>query len=248
MRCFGQTMRTRVRFLTHATIKRTVVRNISYQTVVPPAHQYACPMSDPPALLELPLIAAQRGERADAARNRSALLNAAECLMRERGTDAITMDAVACAAGVGKGTLFRRFGDRAGLFHALLDESERRLQEGFIRGPAPLGPGSPPAERLIAFGHALLELTHARGDLLVAAEPAARGQRYRRPVYAAYRAHLAALLGEIVGREEAQYLADVLLGALAPDLVLHQSLVLGMSMAQLKNAWQHLVLRITHCP
>jgi AcrR family transcriptional regulator len=205
-------------------------------------------MPDPPALLELPLIAAQRGERADAARNRSALLNAAEHLMRERGANAITMDAVACTAGVGKGTLFRRFGDRAGLFHALLDESERRLQEGFIRGPAPLGPGCPPAERLIAFGHALLELTHARGDLLVAAEPSARGQRYHGPVYATYRAHLAALLGEIVSREEAQYLADVLLGALAPDLVLHQYRVLGMSVAQLKDAWQHLVLRIAHCP
>jgi AcrR family transcriptional regulator len=205
-------------------------------------------MSDPPALLELPLVAAQGGERADAARNRSALLNAAERLMRERGADAITMDAVACAAGVGKGTLFRRFGDRAGLFHALLDESERRLQEGFIRGPAPLGPGSPPAERLIAFGHALLELTHARGDLLLAAEPSTRGQRYHGPVYAAYRAHLAALLGEIVSREEAQYLADVLLGALTPDLVLHQYRVLGMSMEQLKDAWRQLVLRIAHCP
>jgi AcrR family transcriptional regulator len=204
-------------------------------------------MPDPPALLELPLIAAQRGERADAARNRSALLNAAERLMLESGVDAITMDAVTCAAGVGKGTLFRRFGDRAGLFHALLDESERRLQEGFIRGPAPLGPGSPPAERLIAFGHALLQLTHARGDLLLAAEPA-RGQRYHGPVYAAYRAHLAALLGEIVSREEAQYLADVLLGALAPDLVLHQYRALGMSVAQLKDAWQHLVLRIAQLP
>jgi AcrR family transcriptional regulator len=167
--------------------------------------------------------------------------------MLESGVDAITMDAVACAAGVGKGTLFRRFGDRAGLFHALLDESERRLQEGFIRGPAPLGPGSPPAERLIAFGHALLQLTRARGDLLLAAEPA-RGQRYHGPVYAAYRAHLAALLGEIVSREEAQYLADVLLGALAPDLVLHQYRALGMSVAQLKDAWQHLVLRIAQLP
>jgi AcrR family transcriptional regulator len=237
-----------VRFRHARYHKRTVVRESPYPTVALGEHQYACPMPNPPGLLELPVIAAQRSERADAARNRSALLNAAERLMGERGADAITMDAVACAAGVGKGTLFRRFGDRAGLFHALLDESERRLQEGFIRGPAPLGPGSPPAERLIAFGHALLELTHARGDLLLAAEPSARGQRYHGAVYAAYRAHLTALLAEIVSREEAQYLADVLLGALAPDLVLHQYRVLGMSVAQLKDAWQQLVLRIAHCP
>ena len=53
------------------------------------------------------------------------------------------MEAVACEAGVGKGTLFRRFGDRASLFHALIDDRERDFQEAFIRGPAPLGPGAP---------------------------------------------------------------------------------------------------------
>jgi AcrR family transcriptional regulator len=227
---------------------RTMVHKTFSPTDTLAKPQYSCSVPDAPVLLELPVIAAQRGERADAARNRSALLNAVESLMRERGADAITMDAVACAAGVGKGTLFRRFGDRAGLFHALLDESERQLQESFIRGPAPLGPGAPPAERLVAFGHALLELTHARGDLLLAAEPSIRGQRYHGPVYAAYRAHLAALLDEIVGREEAQYLADILLGALAPDLVLHQYGVLGMSVQQLKDAWQRLIARITQRP
>ena len=65
------------------------------------------------------------------------------------------MDAVAAEAGVGKGTLFRGFGDRAGLVLALLTEQERRLQEDVIRGPAPLGPGAPPVERLIAFGERL---------------------------------------------------------------------------------------------
>ena len=39
------------------------------------------------------------------------------------------MDAVAEAAGVGKGTLYRRFGDRNGLAYAILDEREREFQE-----------------------------------------------------------------------------------------------------------------------
>ena len=47
--------------------------------------------------------------RVDAARNREALLAAAQRLLRKCGPDGITMDAVACEAGVGKGTLFRRF-------------------------------------------------------------------------------------------------------------------------------------------
>jgi AcrR family transcriptional regulator len=152
------------------------------------------------------------------------------------------MDRLAFEAGVGKGTLFRRFGDRAGLFHALLDETERRLQEGFIRGPAPLGPGAPPADRLVAFGCALLALTAERGDLMLAAQPLERGVRYRGPVYAAYRAHVISLLHELrCPREE--YLADLLLAALEPELVLHQ-LSRGMQLAELDQAWEQLVRRI----
>src|SRR5271157_5410571 len=90
----------------------------------------------------LPLLEPVRQERADAVRNRTAILCAAERLFSRRGADGVTMDEVACAAGVGKGTLFRRFGDRCGLMRALLDERERSFQEDFIRGPAPLGPGA----------------------------------------------------------------------------------------------------------
>src|SRR3954468_2176753 len=83
-------------------------------------------------------------ERGDAARNRLLLLDAARRLIADRGTDAVTMDDVASAAGVGKGTLFRRFGSRAGLMIVLLDEDETAEQRAFMFGPPPLGPGAPP--------------------------------------------------------------------------------------------------------
>jgi AcrR family transcriptional regulator len=51
-------------------------------------------------------------ERGDAARNRALLLDAARRLIASRGTDTVTMDEIAAAAGVGKGTLFRRFDSR----------------------------------------------------------------------------------------------------------------------------------------
>jgi AcrR family transcriptional regulator len=194
-----------------------------------------------PTPVELPVAPESRAERVDAARNREAILDAAERLLRCGGTQSITMDRLACEAGVGKGTLFRRFGDRAGLFHALLDETERRLQEGFIRGPAPLGPGAPPAERLIAFGHALLALTEERGDLLLAAQPPERGSRYRSPVYGAYRAHIGSLLVEL-DHADWQYLADVLLAGLEPELVLHQ-LDRGVTLSELERSWEQLVRR-----
>ncbi len=189
----------------------------------------------------LPMLEPVRHERADAARNRATILAAAEVLVAEHGAQCVTMDQVARAAGVGKGTLFRHFGDRCGLMRALLDERERSLQEGFIRGPAPLGPGASPRERLVAFGERMLEHIEIQGDLLVAAENGAPGERLRHSVYAAYRAHVTALLSASGYEGEIGYLADVLLGALVSELVLFQRRELGMSQAQLKDCWGELV-------
>ena len=88
----------------------------------------------------LPVLGGETCERADAARNRARILAVAARLFDQRGVENVSMDAIAEAAGVGKGTLFRRFGDRAGLAHSLLNERERELQEELIRGDPPLGP------------------------------------------------------------------------------------------------------------
>ena len=98
-----------------------------------------------------------REERADAARNRARLIEVARQMVEELGADKVTMDGLAERAGLGKGTVFRRFRTRAGIFHALLDEEETRFQQRLMSGPPPLGPGAPAAERLAAFGRARLE-------------------------------------------------------------------------------------------
>ena len=206
---------------------------------VPRSRELPAPPGLP--LAELPLVEGPRRERADAARNREALLEAAKRLLDRCGPEGLTMEAVACEAGVGKGTLFRRFGDRASLFHALVDDSERALQEAFIRGPAPLGPGAPARERLIAFGHAMIELIQVHGALLVESTPANRALRYGHPVYVAYRTHVSTLLDQIVGTERAPYLADVLLGALDPDFVLYQRQGVGLTQAELSDGWTQLI-------
>jgi len=93
-------------------------------------------------------------------------------LVDRDGVDAVTMDAVAAEAGVGKGTVgtvFRRFGSRAGLMSALLDHGEARWQGRVISGPPPLGPSAPALDRLVAFGESRLERTLVSGDLMVAA-------------------------------------------------------------------------------
>jgi AcrR family transcriptional regulator len=102
-----------------------------------------------------PLIwGATRAERADAARNRLHLLATARQMLAEQGADRLTMDGLAERAGLGKGTVFRRFGTRAGIFQALLDDDERAFQQQVLSGPPPLGPGATPMERLIAYGRA----------------------------------------------------------------------------------------------
>src|SRR6478609_929263 len=109
-------------------------------------------MTATPPLRELAVTDQPPQERGDAARNRALLLDAARRLVDERGAEAVTTDDIAAAAGVGKGTLFRRFGSRAGLMVVLLDEDEKAQQQAILFGPPPLGPGAPPLKRLLAYG------------------------------------------------------------------------------------------------
>src|SRR3546814_614822 len=126
--------------------------------------------------MELPVINTEvTPERADAARNRRRILAAADRLFTEKGVGCTSMDAIAAEAGVGKGTLFRRFGDRATLALAVLDETERELQESIFRGPPPLGPGADPIPRLIAFGNAVLDRMEQHTELTVEAERHGKG-------------------------------------------------------------------------
>jgi AcrR family transcriptional regulator len=153
-------------------------------------------------------------ERADAARNRALVLDAAARLFREHGVAAVSMDQVAAAAGVGKGTLFRRFGDKAGLAVALLDEQERQLQAAILSGPPPLGPGAEPGARLVAFLHAYVDFLDANLDLLHMSETARPGARYDIGAYRLWHRHVAYLLA---GVDDADYLAHALLAPLAAD-------------------------------
>ena len=166
----------------------------------------------------LPLAGASATERADARRNRLKILDAAERLFAANGIANVSMDAVAKAAGVGKGTLFRRFGDRAGLAVALLDERERELQERILHGPAPLGPSASPRNRLLAFLAAYADFLEAHGDVVLESETAVAGARYRVGVYHFWHRHVTVLLEQAAPDVDAEYQAHALLAPLAADL------------------------------
>lgn len=140
---------------------------------------------------------ATAAERADAARNRARLLEAAARLVAERGAGHVTMQEVAEVAGVGKGTLFRRFRDRDGLLLALLGEAEAEFQEAYTEGPPPLGPGAPARDRLEAFGCALIERVGADADLGAAlGRQVLHERRHASDTGRAFHRHISTLLQE----------------------------------------------------
>jgi AcrR family transcriptional regulator len=192
---------------------------------------------------ELPVIQEEVPLRADAARNRDKVLAAAEKLFAKHGPTCVTMDAVAAEAGVGKGTLFRGFGDRSGLFLALLTEQERRLQEDIIRGPAPLGPGAPPVERLIAFGERLCEHYQQHGELIAAAESGV-GVRYRSAPFAVYRTHVQMLVREAAPDADWEYLGDALMASLRADHIRYLKEIRELPDDRIAAGWADLVGRL----
>jgi AcrR family transcriptional regulator len=197
-----------------------------------------------PQLLEVGPAPEEPCLRADAARNRARLLDAAARLIAEHGVAGVTMEAVAAAAGVGKGTVFRRFGDRTGLLVALLDHSSRNLQADFLGGPPPLGPGAPPVERLRAFGVAVLYRSAEQLDLQLAAQ-AEPTRRFSHPSLQALRTHVTVLLRQILPDSDCDLLAQTLMAYLDPALIHHLTRQCGMPMERLEAGWLDLVARVT---
>jgi AcrR family transcriptional regulator len=189
----------------------------------------------------LPVIGSQPSERADAARNRLKILEAAERLIARHGIENVSMDMLAEEAGVGKGTIFRRFGDRASLALSLLDEHVQAFQEAFIRGEPPLGPGAPPIERLRAFGHAMIDLLEEHGDLILVGESGSPCARFRSPPFRAHRAHVTSLLNELDPRLDAEYHADSLLAVLAADQYRHLRREREMPIERVRAGWDSVV-------
>jgi AcrR family transcriptional regulator len=197
--------------------------------------------------LEAPVVVSIAGaparERADAARNRRRILEAATALVEERGIECVSMEDVARAAAVGTGTLYRRFGDRAGLALALLDEQARDFQDRLIAGPPPLGPGAPPTERLRAFGDGYLDLLERHGDLLLVAVPP--GAREGEGPHVFYATHLAILLREAAPGLDAHFTAEALLATLSPAHHVRTRRGLGWSLDRLRAGWRGLVAAIS---
>ncbi|HEV2057825.1 MAG TPA: helix-turn-helix domain-containing protein [Solirubrobacteraceae bacterium] len=183
---------------------------------------------------ELPVVkpdsgAAWRRQRETASRNEAAIAAAAAELFRRHGVANVEVRDIAAAAGVGIGTIYRRFGDKAAVIAVAIGEQERALQDALLSGPPPLGPGAPPAQRLDAFLRALCELTERNLDVVIASEGSSPGARYRVGAYGAWRLHVEVLLKAIDEGLDAEWLSELLLAPLAAELYRRQRHDRGMS-------------------
>ena len=192
---------------------------------------------------------APRPERADAARNRRQLLATAREMLAADGADKLTMDGLAERAGLGKGTVFRRFGTRAGIFRALLDDAERSFQELVLTGPPPLGPGAPPLDRLVAYGRARIGFLIEHRDIarasLDGSQPIPAGSQT--PLS---QTHIRVLLSQIaLGPADLDVLAIQLTAALDGPLLLYLSAsdltgAAAPTGERIAQGWQDLVRRV----
>lgn len=192
-----------------------------------------------------------RPERADAVRNRELLLATVREMLADGGTGSVTMDALAERARLGKGTVFRRFGTRAGIFRALLDADERIFQEQVLCGPPPLGPGASALDRMVAYGQARIAFLLDHHSIARAAldrnQPVPAGEA------TITRVHLRMLLGQAgLGLPDLDSLAIQLTGALEGPLLLYLALpepdtppspAAGRPLA---DSWSILIHRLLH--
>ncbi|MFE1828052.1 TetR/AcrR family transcriptional regulator [Streptomyces yangpuensis] len=163
---------------------------------------------------------AERTERADAQRNREAVLAAADALFAASSSPhSVSMDDIAAAAGVGKGTLFRRFGDRAGLIAAVitsrLEPMQRTVQE--VREKT----GSAPRQQVLDLLDTALKFKIENRNLMSAAEDAGISSPYRAGHYGWWHETLCAALERVPGLHDPDFTAHALLAAIRADLVTH---------------------------
>ncbi len=188
-------------------------------------------------------------ERSDAARNRLAVLDAARALFAGRGVTCVTMEEIAREAGVGKGTLYRRFPNKGVLCQALLDEPTREFQRETMELVGETGVGS--LEKLDRFLDGLVGFTEENLDLLYGGEEPLWGEnrlaRFRSPAYDWRRWTVLGLLraaereAEIEAGLDLEYLATALLAPLEVDLYYHQRRVAGLPTGRISAGLRSLV-------
>ena len=196
----------------------------------------------------------QRAKRADAIANRALILSTAQHLFSEHGISNVCMSAIAEAAGVGKGTLYRGFANKGELCLALMDEDMRLYQNRTLQMLKDKH-DQPALSRLDTFVDSLVHFMDSHAPLLREVQ---RHGVFQSDVYAQQasphmwlpwlRDTIGLLLHQAEQQEETSnldipYLVDAILAPLAADLFMYQREVLEFDTARISQGLRRLILK-----
>lgn len=197
-----------------------------------------------------------RSERKDAAANRILILETAEALFAEKGVENVCMAEIAQAAHVGKGTLYRRFANKAELCLALMDTQMADFQNSMLAEFRKMTANSvPKMSQLEFFMDALVRFTDIHSPLLSEVQSEGllqEGRSTEMPhfwqymtVHGLFQAAIEA--GELPRGLDTEYLADALLSPLKVDIFRFQREVRGFSLERISEGLRVLIAGLRHC-
>ncbi len=190
-------------------------------------------------------------ERRDAAEHRRHILDVARRLFAEHGVDDVSMHGIARAAGVGQGTLYRRYAHKGELCMALLGENVARVQEELRMYLASCAPSTSARAQLDYVLSRHVAFNEENAPLLSAMLEASYGNRraahYDNPFYLAQHETVETLLQRAVARGElppldTAYVADAILASLEIGLYIHQRTRLGFTPERIMGSIRQLYI------
>jgi AcrR family transcriptional regulator len=195
----------------------------------------------------------QRNERKDAARHRELILDTASQLFHEHGIDSVSMHQIAKSAGVGQGTLYRRYASKAELCLELLTDSFQRFMDGMDLYLAEAA-GEPVRERLEGFFTRTIDYIIKEIEWMSAIKPPIscdddRMEMYRSEPFVYVVGKLKALLDEAVRSGEARtsdtdFAAFTAAASFDPDLFFYLSKERGLTVEAIKEKYVHHYVRL----
>ncbi|MEM7334303.1 MAG: helix-turn-helix domain-containing protein [Chloroflexota bacterium] len=198
-----------------------------------------------------PIGSPAKSVRRDAAENRVLILQTAEKLFEDHGVDAVNMADIAQAAGVGKGTLYRRFSNKGELCLALMDSQMTEFQDGMLARMQTLSEqGVSKLEQLDQFIDALVHFTDIHSPLLCVAQRAGllegENEAIQLPHFWQYMTvkglmRSAQIDGELASNLDIDYFADAILSPLQADIFRYQRQVREFSLDRISAGLRHLV-------
>jgi AcrR family transcriptional regulator len=179
-----------------------------------------------------------KATRADAARNHELILCTARHLFDSEGVAHVTMSAVAEAANIGKGTLYRHFADKAQLLHALIDSEAQALR---AQTDERLGRHECARENLHWFIDQALDFSHRNSAMLCEATHHAPSATLNHPARLWWRDVLTELFRQRQSAVAPAYAAAMLFMMLDSHTLYHQQAHMGFTLDAIR-ANLHLVI------